>query len=110
VRLAEDVPGRYRLSGSVDYQNVLDIRAQVEAVLDAEPEVELSFAQVTDGNSLLVALMMGWFRYAHHRGHAVRFTDVHALLHALIEFSGLQTVLPIDAVADANAANVHTTS
>jgi ABC-type transporter Mla MlaB component len=99
VRLVEIGPGSFRLRGTVDFDSALAIRAEVDAVVAARADVVLSLADVTEGNSLLVALMIGWFRHARRLNHAIRYTDVPALLHALIEFSGLEAVLPLEGAA-----------
>jgi ABC-type transporter Mla MlaB component len=97
VIVREDGPGRLRLEGSVDYTNALELRSQVEQVLAAHDDVTVSLADVSDGNSLLVALFIGWFRFAHRHGHRVHFVAVPALLQTLIAFSGVDAVLPIGA-------------
>lgn len=95
MQVVETEPGRYRLSGRVDFTNAVALREDVDARLTLQSRVELSFADINDGNSLLVAMMMGWFRHARQLGHEVIFTDVPDLLISLIDFSGLSDVLPV---------------
>jgi hypothetical protein len=43
----------------------------------------------------MVALMMGWVRYARRAERHLEFAEVPPKLMQLIEFTGLDTVLPL---------------
>ena len=87
--------GRYQLSGDVGFDSALTTRKLVEEALDAEEEkLDLVLAQ-TQGNSVLVALMMGWFRYAHDHEKEIAYLEVPDRISQMIEFSGLDDVLPL---------------
>ena len=60
------------------------------------PTLEISLGGVTNGNSVLVSLMLVWMRRARAVGAQVRFVDVPPLVSNLIEFSGLDDVLPME--------------
>jgi ABC-type transporter Mla MlaB component len=60
------------------------------------PTVAISLGGVTNGNSVLVSLMLVWMRRARAVGAQVRFVDVPPLVSNLIEFSGLDDVLPME--------------
>jgi len=94
--------GHYRLSGKVGFDSALATRTLVEEMLDAEDE-DVRVRLVLDGaegNSVLVGLMMGWFRYAHRREKEIVFVDVPSLVDHMIEFSGLDDVLPVASSGD----------
>ena len=87
--------GRYRLSGKVGFDSALAARTLVEQALDAEPENVHLVLDGAEGNSVLVGLMMGWFRYAHNQEKEITFVDVPIRVDNMIEFSGLDGVLPV---------------
>jgi len=57
--------------------------------------VEVSLAGVTQGNSVLVSLMLVWMRRARRAGVGILFVDIPPLVSSLIEFTGLDEVLPM---------------
>jgi ABC-type transporter Mla MlaB component len=59
------------------------------------PTLEVSLAGIKDGNSVLVSLMLVWFRRARHAGVGILFVDTPPLVVNLIEFTGLDEVLPM---------------
>ena len=87
--------GCYRLSGNFDFDSALVARSLVEEAVDAEPESVQLLMDDAEGNSVLVGLMMGWFRYAHKQEKEITFVDVPTLVDDMIEFSGLDGVLPV---------------
>ena len=56
---------------------------------------EVSLAGVTNGNSVIVSLMLVWMRRARRAGVGILFVDIPPMLSSLIEFTGLDEVLPI---------------
>ena len=71
--------------------------AQQQAPADApppQPAVELSLGGVTEGNSVLVSLLLVWMRRARAAGLGIVFVDIPPLVAKLIEFTGLDEVLP----------------
>ena len=57
--------------------------------------IEVSLAGVTNGNSVLVSLMLVWMRRARRAGVGILFVDIPPLVSSLIEFTGLDEVLPM---------------
>ena len=93
----------HRISGSPTLTNGKEARAllddtfaEIESSKDASKPrtVEVSLGGVTNGNSVLVSLMLVWMRRARAAGAQVRYVDVPPLVSNLIEFSGLDDVLP----------------
>ena len=58
----------------------------------------LGLSGLTSGSSIMVALMMGWVRYARRVDRAIEFADLPPKLAQLLDFTGLDAVLPIGKV------------
>jgi anti-anti-sigma regulatory factor len=67
----------------------------------AAPTLTISLGGVTDGNSVLVSLMLVWMRRARAAGVELSFVDIPPLVMNLIEFTGLDEVLPVAPAASA---------
>jgi ABC-type transporter Mla MlaB component len=95
----------HRISGSPTLTNGKEARALLDPVFTelessndaaAEPRtIEISLGGVTNGNSVLVSLMLVWMRRARAAGAGLLFVDVPPLVSNLIEFTGLDDVLPM---------------
>jgi ABC-type transporter Mla MlaB component len=95
----------HRISGSPTLTNGKEARTlldpvftELEASNDAAAEprtIEISLGGVTNGNSVLVSLMLVWMRRARAAGSGLMFVDVPPLVSSLIEFTGLDDVLPM---------------
>jgi anti-anti-sigma regulatory factor len=57
--------------------------------------MEISLAGVTHGNSVLVSLMLVWLRHARRAAVGILFCELPPTVASLIEFTGLDEVLPI---------------
>jgi len=57
--------------------------------------IEVSLAGIAQGNSVIVSLMLVWMRRARRAGVGVLFVDIPPPVSSLIEFTGLDEVLPI---------------
>jgi anti-anti-sigma regulatory factor len=95
----------HRIAGEPTLANAKDARALLDPAL-AEVEaasndatvtktVEVSLSGVTHSNSVLVSLMLVWMRRARRAGVGILFTDIPPLVASLIEFTGLDDVLPM---------------
>jgi ABC-type transporter Mla MlaB component len=107
VKVHQTGPGEYQLEGVVTAADAADVRGEVDAVLrgdDGGPDgVEVfDLAGVQDGNSVMIALMMGWFREAVRNERQITFRRVPGPLFELIEFYGLDGVLPLNGERDAS--------
>lgn len=95
----------HRISGSPTLENAKETRALLDPVFaeleathgqaDGTRTVEISLAGVTNGNSVLVSLMLVWMRRARKADVGVLFVDMPPLVSNLIEFTGLDDVLPV---------------
>jgi ABC-type transporter Mla MlaB component len=94
-----------RISGSPTLQNAKEacdllnpVFAELEATraqANGPRTIEISLAGVTNGNSVLVSLMLVWMRRSRKADVSVLFTDIPPLVSNLIEFTGLDDVLPV---------------
>jgi ABC-type transporter Mla MlaB component len=95
----------HRLEGAPTLTNARQARGLLDDAIgelggaaqgtEPAPVLELSLTGVTDGNSVLVSLMLVWLRRARHTGIGIRYVDIPPLVMNLIEFTGLDEVLPI---------------
>ncbi len=98
---------QYQLEGTVSAEDAATIRDEVDAILKREPTDEVTtqvfdLGKVVDGNSLLISLMMGWLREARRQENRIGYRAVPGRLYELIEFYGLDAVLPVLDSADAD--------
>ena len=94
----------HHISGSPTLTNAKEARALFDptfAELEASAAsaefhtVEISLAGITNGNSVLVSLMLVWMRRARTARVGILFVDIPPLVSNLIEFTGLDEVLPM---------------
>ena len=101
----------HRVEGAPTLDNARQMRGLLDAALagldgsaDApapQLTLELSLRGVTDGNSVLVSLMLVWMRRARLAGVGIRFVEIPPLVMNLIEFTGLDDVLPMSPAGEA---------
>ncbi|NIP13612.1 MAG: STAS domain-containing protein [Pseudomonadales bacterium] len=85
----------------VDFGNFASVRSAGEQYL-AESVGERAVVDLTgleSCNSIAVALLMAWFRFAHARGQEVVYAGAPQDLLSIIEISGLMEVLPLSSDA-----------
>ena len=100
MKLHELAAGQYQLEGTVNATNAATIRDEVDVVLareaaDADSVEVFDLGAVVEGNSLLIGLMMGWLRQAQRHEKRIAYRAVPVRLYELIEFYGLDAVLPV---------------
>jgi anti-anti-sigma regulatory factor len=103
VQLVSTDTLHHRVDGAPTLANAREARALLDTVLAGfvkdetapVPTLEVSLAGVNDGNSVLVSLMLVWLRRARHAGVGIVFVETPPLVVNLIEFTGLDEVLPM---------------
>lgn len=100
MKLCELSAGQYQLEGKVTAADAAIIRDEVDVILarevtDADIMQVFDLHEVVDGNSLLIGLMMGWLRQAQRCEKRIGYRAVPPRLYELIEFYGLDAVLPV---------------
>ncbi len=85
----------FSLPAEVTFANLMAVRRDGEACIDQGDSTDIDLSSLTSGNSAVVALLIGWFRYAHTHGKVVRFLHVPVTIMNIIEVSDLDEVLPL---------------
>lgn len=85
----------FSVSGRITFDNFPLLRAEGERHIASGPHAVFNLADLAEGTSVAVALLMAWFRHAHHLDKTVAFEDVPESLLNIIEVSGLAGVLPV---------------
>lgn len=85
----------------VDFKNFAAVRASGEGFLAEESDetAVVDLSSLESCNSIVVALLMAWFRFAHARGREVVYAGAPQDLLSIIEISGLIEVLPLSSEA-----------
>lgn len=92
------VEGAPTLAGAREARGLFDaVLAELAANSDEPRTLDVSLGGVRDGNSVLVSLMLVWLRKAREIDIGIRYLDIPPLVMDLIEFTGLDEVLPIAA-------------
>ncbi|MGD8829497.1 MAG: STAS domain-containing protein [Pseudomonadales bacterium] len=93
------MPRAFMLPEHVDFENLMAVRATGEEYIDQNDEPVFDLSALATSSSAVVALLVGWFRYAHTHGKVVSFTKVPTGVMNIIEVSDLTDLLPIEASA-----------
>ncbi|MGI9324936.1 MAG: STAS domain-containing protein [Pseudomonadales bacterium] len=91
----------YQVQGEVNLQTFSEQRRAGEQAIAAAAgrpgaTIDFDFGGVQAANSLSVALMTAWFRFAQTQGCEMRILPLPQGLQLIVEFSGLSSVLPLD--------------
>ena len=89
----------YLLPEVVDLDNLMTILAEGEASIDAVDEPVFELAGLKSASFAVLALLVGWFRYAHSRGKVVRFIHVSPSLMNIVDVAEMRDLLPVEAAA-----------
>lgn len=90
-------PGELRVVGHVDFDNANELREQGERLIESEAsDVRVDLTGLTAAGSVAVAVLIAWFRHASLLDCAIRFSNVPPALVNVIEFSGLNDVIPVE--------------
>ena len=85
-----------RLSGVIDFDNLVEIRRDGESrINEATETVRFDLSGLEKANSATVALLIAWFRAAEAQRKSIVFVEVAPELRNIIAFSGLEEVLPL---------------
>ncbi|HXG29838.1 MAG TPA: STAS domain-containing protein [Nevskiales bacterium] len=90
--------GRLVLSGELDHTSVARALAEGRAWLEgSRGPLQVDLSGVTRSESAGVALLLEWLRAARQRGREIEFLSPPRQLQSLLQFFGLEGVLPIRA-------------
>lgn len=87
----------FALNGVVDAINFETWQQQGEQYINqfAQSLVPIDLSGLQRSNSMAVALLLAWLRYADSQGKALQIAQVPKSLRSIIEFTGLTEVLSI---------------
>jgi ABC-type transporter Mla MlaB component len=86
----------FELPERVDFENMVAVRSAGERHIEDVTEPSFDLSGLKESNSVAVAVLVAWFRYAHARGKVVEFTHAPAELMNIIEVTELSDVLPVE--------------
>ncbi len=93
VRLEAAGPGRWELSGDLDFASVPEAWRLLRPLLSSAGAMTLSLAGVQRTNSAALGLLLEGLEQAHRAGCVLRFADLPAALRDLAAVSNLEAVL-----------------
>ena len=96
ARLEAVAPGRFRLSGELDFDSVPALAPRAGELFAADGEVQVSLDAVDRADSAGLALLVDWLREARRRQRQIRFTAVPAQMLALARVSGVDELLALE--------------
>ena len=87
----------FKVCESVGFEDAGLLLEEVEKFIEqSESDVQIDFKALQVTNSLLVALMMCWYRSAELEGKRINFLNLPAGVQKIVEISGLDDTLPIN--------------
>jgi phospholipid transport system transporter-binding protein len=88
-------PGRFRVSGALDYASVGRVERLARPLLGAAPEAVVDLGGVQTANSAALALLLEWVDQARQGRRRVRFTGVPAAVLEIAKVSNVADLLPL---------------
>ncbi len=93
--LSEPAQGRVELSGELDFSSVPKIWPQLQRLIQQEPQLELSLAEVSSSNSAALALLLEAVQAAGSVNKSLVLQDLPADLMDLAVLSNLDDILGV---------------
>ena len=88
-------PGRFRVSGALDYASVGRVERLARPLLRAAPEAVVDLGGVQTANSAALALLLEWVDQARQGRRRIRFTGVPAAVLEIAKVSNVAELLPL---------------
>lgn len=93
-------PGRFRVSGTLDYASVGRLERLARPLLGAAPEAVVDLGGVRSANSAALALLLEWVDQARQARRRIRFTRVPAAVLEIAEVSNVADLIPLAGTGD----------
>lgn len=91
--------GPFTLPGAIHFDNLAAVRSAGESYLDEQADSAVfDLSALSECNSVAVALLMAWLRYAHAHNKTVVYAGAPNDLSNIIDVSGLTQTLPVQDV------------
>jgi len=86
----------FKVCESVGFQDAQPLMEEVDSFIEQSgSDIQIDFEALVVTNSLVVAMMMSWYRSAALKGKTINFLNLPAGVQKIVEISGLDHVLPI---------------
>ena len=87
----------FTVEEAVDFSDVHLLFEKVNLFIDqSQDDIRIQFAELSVSNSLIVALMMSWYRRAELAEKKLRFYRLPDSVQKIVEITGLGHTLPIE--------------
>jgi phospholipid transport system transporter-binding protein len=85
--------GRFKVYGALNAETATDLLKRSEAAFKDAGSLEIDLANVPEGDSAGLALLIEWLRLARQRQQRVHFKNVPAQIAALARISEVESLL-----------------
>src|SRR5687767_4520325 len=85
--------GRFKVSGALNAETVTDLLARSEAAFKDAASLDIDLANVPEGDSAGLALLIEWLRRARQQNRQIHFANVPAQIAALARISEVEKLL-----------------
>jgi len=93
-------PGRFRVTGRLDFASVGRLERLARPLLGAAPEAVIDLHGVDSADSAALALLLEWVDQARQAGRRVRFKGVPDAVLEIARVSNAADLLPVAGTAD----------
>jgi len=85
----------YAIKGAVTFANVVSLREMGFVPIQNHEHLVIDFSECKSSSSALVALLIGWLRFAKKNNTKLAFKALPEPILDIIQISGLKNILPI---------------
>ena len=82
-----------KLSGELDFSNVMSILKQSLSKFNSMPEIYIDFSQLKSSDSSGLALIIEWLKYAMSQKKYIQFNHLSQDLQSIVKVSGLESLI-----------------
>ena len=90
--------GRFKVYGALDAETVTDLLERSEEAFRGTGALEIDLANVPEGDSAGLALLIEWLRQAQQQNREIHFKNVPAPIAALARISEVEKLLECNGV------------
>lgn len=95
TQLQRESPGRFRVSGALDFQTVPELAEQADVLFSQSETIDVDLSGVTRADSAGVALLVEWMHEAHRQKKGIRYLNIPTQMLAIARVSSLDHILPL---------------
>jgi phospholipid transport system transporter-binding protein len=85
--------GRFKVSGALNAETVTELLKHSETAFQGAAALDIDLAEVPEGDSAGLALLIEWLRLARRRQQTIHFKNVPAQIAALARISEVEGLL-----------------